>query len=963
MPDDVGIAFAVARVFGDSRDPEKAIVSLVRMAVPAVADVCAIQTLDENHNLSCLTLARIDAEAEDGVSVVQRRPSEGEKRSASHAALLEELAAESNLVLPLASRGGVLGTAAFGLSQPGGFWPDQIRWIEDFARGVSLGMENARLARMAERLERDREIAQAARARAEAALSSGESVLRMLVEHHQDRTCILEVGPDRTYRLCMASPSLLEAADLSSREWKGRLLRDLLPAGIADLYRRACDQILEAGLPVEMETESVFAPGGWEHTLYTPIRDDAGGITHIVASARDVTSRKKAEQEAATMRDVLRASLNAIEDGIFVMGPDGRPVFANAAAARLARFPSLDAYLAAAPEDLRARIRAEDEDGNPLPHQDFPGLKALRTGENQSALIRLRGLEDEDAIWLETKASCLNGADGKPRLVVSCSRDVTALKENENSLRKSRAEAREARGLIDAALNALQEAILVCDAEGRIRYVNEAASRFLGHEAPEGLTGLPLAQADARVEALDEGGRPIPESERPLARILRGQGASSVRILQLRGRQDGRIRWVEHKAVAIPDEDGAVRHVAAAMIDITRLKIAQDAVAVHEERLRLTLDVGRVGVWEVDLRTGLLTWSDRMSAMHGRGPGQAPRTQAEFLALIHTDDRPHVMAAFLAADSRDHFEIEYRVPARQGGHRWFHSRGGYQRAPDGRALRFMGATIEITERKRSQQAAIHMQDKVRRVKHMESIGRMAGGMSHDFNNLLTAINGYAELILESAREDRVLSGYASNIRESGERALRITQQLLAFSERQLLETEVADVNGIVGYMAGLVRKLADDSVLVTPLLSPTPEPIRADTGKLKQALMNVIMNALDAMPQGGRITLTTFYTRLQEGMEAHERTIPPGNYVVIEVADTGVGIEPETLARIFEPYFTTKPIGLKSGLGLAMVLGIVKQHGGYVHVTSEVGVGTRFRMYFPPADLASGAPRGNSGAP
>jgi signal transduction histidine kinase len=195
-----------------------------------------------------------------------------------------------------------------------------------------------------------------------------------------------------------------------------------------------------------------------------------------------------------------------------------------------------------------------------------------------------------------------------------------------------------------------------------------------------------------------------------------------------------------------------------------------------------------------------------------------------------------------------------------------------------------------------------------------------------------------------------VQGFAVNIREAGERALKVTQQLLAYSQRQMLETEVMDANAIVRYMVELVRKLVDENVYVVPILSPAPEPIRVDDGKLQQALLHVVMNALDAMPLGGRLTLSTFFTRLDAPLEAHESPIPAGAYVVIEVTDTGTGIEPDVLPRIFEPYFSTRTLGVKSGLGLSVVQGIVRQHGGHIHVSSEPGKGTAVRMYFPPAD-------------
>jgi PAS domain S-box-containing protein len=693
--------------------------------------------------------------------------------------------------------------------------------------------------------------------------------------------------------------------------------------------------------------KAVFGVNHATPRAWTP--DDIAMLEETAERAWAAVERAAAEAEAKRSHDLLRTVLGSLKDPLLVYDRGGKLAYANDAFARFLGYASAEEAMEGFDRARLADFAVYDAQGAEVAPERYSGARAWRGDFQQGETLRIVDRKTGAEHWMEVTTRPLFGADGEVERIIISSYDVTALKA-------AHAEARAGKELLDTALNALTDSLAILDPSGRILYLNEAAARFMGYASAAEVQGTTRDALEKRVEELDESGRSLEDSESGAVRVLRCVTESETRIVQLRSPVDGRIRWVESKAAAVKDEWGRLRYVVTTAVDITRLKAAQETVSAHADRLRLALEVGRVGVWELDMHSDQLNWSDRMCAMHGRLQGQPPRSQAEFLASIHPDDRPQVMAAFLEAGPRNHFEIEYRVPGRYGDVRWLYSAGGYHRGPDGKALRFMGATIEITARKRAEDAALRMQERVRKVKHMEAIGRMAGGMSHDFNNLLTAINGYADLILSAAREDRVLQSYASNIRESGERALRITQQLLAYSQKQLLETEVADANVIVRYMIDLIRKLVDESILILPALSPAPEPIRVDPGKLKQALLHVVMNALDAMPEGGRLSLSTFFTRLAEAMDANESVIPAGNYVVIEVADTGTGIAPEILGRIFDPYFTTKPLGVKSGLGLSMVQGIVKQHGGHIQVTSEKGVGTRFRMYFPPADGTSPHP-------
>jgi len=250
---------------------------------------------------------------------------------------------------------------------------------------------------------------------------------------------------------------------------------------------------------------------------------------------------------------------------------------------------------------------------------------------------------------------------------------------------------------------------------------------------------------------------------------------------------------------------------------------------------------------------------------------------------------------------------------------------------------------DVTERRA-------LEDQFRQAQKMEAVGRLAGGVAHDFNNLLMVISGYAEVMLTQIDPEDPLSEKARAIQQAADRATTLTRQLLAFSRKQLLELKVVDLNAIVADMERLVRPLIGENVELIARLDPDAGYTRADAGQLEQVLMNLVVNAKDAMPNGGRLTIETQNMVVDESHRRGQTFIHPGGYVMLSVSDTGMGMDKETQSRIFEPFFTTKEKGKGTGLGLSTVYGIVKQSGGYVIVQSEVGSGSTFHIYLPQAD-------------
>jgi len=265
---------------------------------------------------------------------------------------------------------------------------------------------------------------------------------------------------------------------------------------------------------------------------------------------------------------------------------------------------------------------------------------------------------------------------------------------------------------------------------------------------------------------------------------------------------------------------------------------------------------------------------------------------------------------------------------------------------NGRLIGVYAIYQDLTERRR-------LEEQLFKAQKMEAIGQLAGGVAHDFNNLLTAILGYADLLAAKLDPESLEFEELDEIRKAGERAASLTRQLLAFSRQQVLERKVLDLNYLITDVERMLRRLIGEDVRLFAVLDPALRRVRADAGQLEQVIMNLAVNARDAMPRGGRLTIETANVELDEAYARLHATVLPGSYVMIAVSDTGVGMNSETLARIFEPFFTTKGQGKGTGLGLATVYGIVKQSGGYVWVYSEVGKGTIFKIYLPRVEEAA----------
>ena len=495
--------------------------------------------------------------------------------------------------------------------------------------------------------------------------------------------------------------------------------------------------------------------------------------------------------------------------------------------------------------------------------------------------------------------------------------------------------------LLEATLEATHDGILVLDQEHRVIRYNRLLAEML-RIPPEAIdTGTATELLNAVAAELED---PDAFGLRSVE-LWADPDARSTDILRFK---DGRV----FERFVAPHRIGStIVGRVVSLRDIGPAVRTEQALEQHRAFLEKAQEIGHIGSWVAELDgSDRLGWSAETHRLFGVPLGTFEGSATAFFALVHPDDRAGVAAVRDAAVAGGRpLDIEHRVVRSDGSLRWVHERAEVVQDPQGRPLRLVGTVQDITERRL-------LEDQLRQSQKMEAIGRLAGGIAHDLNNALTAIAGYAELALGEIGSDHAARADVEEIRRAAERAGSVTRQLLAFSRKQLLEPRVFDLNETIAAIARLLSRLLGADVEVQTRLSDSALPVLGDPGQVEQAVINLAVNARDAMPGGGRLVLATARETIDAGFARSHLPIAPGDYVVLRVTDSGHGMPRETQAHIFEPFFTTKAVGKGTGLGLSMVYGTLKQIGGFIFVDSEVGRGTTFGLYFPPAVIAPPAP-------
>jgi two-component system cell cycle sensor histidine kinase/response regulator CckA len=374
---------------------------------------------------------------------------------------------------------------------------------------------------------------------------------------------------------------------------------------------------------------------------------------------------------------------------------------------------------------------------------------------------------------------------------------------------------------------------------------------------------------------------------------------------------------------------------------LTNTRLKEELENQQAQHLRLIENIPEV-VWRAAEAGDAVFISARITSVFGYTPEEILREGAKlWFGRMHPDDREHVRRDYAELfRTGKKFDVQYRIQHREGHWMWWHDRAVLVEDTSTSTRYADGILSDVTEMKR-------LEEQLQQSQKLEAVGRLAGGVAHDFNNLVQVISGYVELLEKRVEEDPKAQEYASKIKAAAFRAGGLTQQLLAFSRKQLQHMRVLDINETVSQVCSILDRVLGENVDILLRLAPQPAAIKGDETQVEQILMNLAVNARDAMPNGGKLIIETGHVVVDDACAKQAAGLAPGEYVMLVVSDTGTGMAADTLSHAFEPFFTTKEPGKGTGLGLAMVYGIVKQSGGHVSVYSEVGKGSSFRIYLP----------------
>ncbi len=632
-----------------------------------------------------------------------------------------------------------------------------------------------------------------------------------------------------------------------------------------------------------------------------PIRGDRGKLFGRVWFFRDITERKKAEEA----RSLLVAIVQSAEEAVVCADTDGVIRSWNPAAERLFGYSPVEAigksnFDLIVPPDRMAESRERVE--RVLEGEHLSPLETVRLrkgGEPVHVSVSI------SAVYLEERVVGLS----------AIYQNITERKRAEETIRDSE---QRYRSLVDM----LPSAVFI-NKGGKISYCNPACVRLFGATDPVHVLGkspFELFHPDyhdivrRRIEEMGATGQAVPGVE--------------LRVLRL----DGRTTLVH--SVATPIVSAGASAFLVALTDLTERERSM-------ELLRSVLGSVNDAILTIDERGTVQSANPATERSFGYSESDVVGKNVNILMpKPYHNEHDGYIANYLRTGVRKIIGIGRELEGQRKDGTTFPLELTVTEFQLGGRRHFTGVVRDITARK-------HLEAQFQQAQKMEAVGRLAGGVAHDFNNLLTVINGYSDMVLDGLPTDNPQREFVAAIRESGDRAARLTHQLLAFSRRAIIEPKVIDLNELIAESAKLLRRLIGEDVALAVVPDQAPVRIMADPGQIEQVVMNLVVNARDAMPTGGRLTIKTRDVTIGEDEVRAYPGVNPGRYAQLRVSDTGQGMTEEVKKKIFEPFFTTKALGKGTGLGLAVVHGVVEQCGGHIGLDSTIGVGTTFTLLFP----------------
>jgi PAS domain S-box-containing protein len=826
-------------------------------------------------------------------------------------------------------------------------WPDgSLHWIRDSVM-VSRGAEGQGL-----RLDGIvTDITE--RKQADAALREGEERLARIVETNADGITLVDLEGRITFANAAAEKIFGLPRDeilklsFKDRPWKIAGLNGKPPTD----EEFAFSQVLRSGRPVYGAERAIRRPDGeWAIVSINAaaLRDAAGTVVGMVASLSDITERKRAEMLLQRRADEQEA-LSRVS-GLLLQVESEQALYTEMPAILgkvfLFEVVSIELHDEATGDMVfRGSVGIPASGSSPLrvPASELISGTVLKSGRGtvvydaqncadlKNGALRQLGVTTVVCLPMTAQKRVIGtlvlATPRQRRLPTSLIDTLQTIADGiAQTIERKRTE--EALRATNATLGALIQAsplaIVTLDPAGTVRSWNPAAERLFGWQAHE-VVGRPSALIGPDQQA---------ESRALHERVARGETLAGVEVR--RRKRDGSLVDLSLSLAPLYDAQGGLSGLVTMMADVTERKRSEEALREREARLQLLVTQMPAVVWTTDAALRITSAVGAgLSALDVQPDGGAGASLAELLQSRGTEFlSPAAHRRALAGEALG-YELEWCG-------RFFQCHLEPLRAADDRVTGCIGVGIDITERR-------GLEEQLRQAQKMEAIGRLAGGVAHDFNNLLTAILGNTSLVLANLPAADANRELLQANEKAARRAAELTQQLLGFSRQTMLRLEPTNLHNAIHDTVKILRRTIDPRITVEVRSAPVLRQVRADPGQMSQVLMNLCLNARDAMPNGGRLLVETEPVVLDEEASRRHLDARPGEFVRLSVSDTGHGIPPDIRSRIFDPFFTTKEPGKGTGLGLAMVFGIIKQHQGWIECASEVGQGTRFDIYLPRA--------------
>ena len=749
-------------------------------------------------------------------------------------------------------------------------------------------------------------------------LQTSEIRYRRLFEAARDGILILDA---ETRKITDVNPFMVELLGYTREEFLGRelweigLLRDEAESAAAFTKLQETGYIRYDDLPLKTKTGKT-----WDVEFVSNVYRE-GDWQVVQCNIRDIPGRRQAEadlkkfhtenEQQARAFDKL---LSSISDMTFSFDREFRFRYANK--------PVLDLY----------GKKFEELMGKNFCDLNYPAeitdkirqniQRVFDTGESVTDETHFPDAAGEIGFY-EYIFNPVVSAAGNVELVVGSSRDITERKRTEHLLHESE---EKYRNIVETA----SEGIWLIDLTAHTAYVNRQMAEMLGYTVDE-MIGQPIFDF-------------LFEDDFQLAKLQMekgSQGGSGAGEFRLR-HKDGSEIFVHFSASATKNQAGEITGFLAMNADITKRKIAEKLLLHTEANYRNLVESSPAIVYLAEPSPPFSTiYVSPNIIRFGYTSEEWFSDPNMWISLIHKEDRERVLRTTETAMRQGlDTDLEYRIVSRDGAEYWLHDKGRFVTDDQGNRLGWQGVMLDISETKT-------LEEQLRQSQKLESVGLLAGGIAHDFNNMLTVINGYSDLVLRRLKEDDPLRRNIEEIKKAGQRSASLTHQLLAFSRRQVLQPVLLDLNEVVTDTIKMLRHLIGEDINLTTALSHRVGQVMVDPGQFSQIIMNLAINARDAMPRGGKLTIETANVFLDSAYARQHVDVLPGAYILLAVSDNGCGMSDEIKQHIFDPFFTTKEVGQGTGLGLATVYGIVKQSGGSIEVYSEERVGTTFKIYLP----------------